>query len=191
MASIKSSTNNNDITDAAEVYEPPPMLILNIVPVVTISDDDADPPKPLPRRASQRQRENKGKTQKRKSKKVRESETDSDDSGSDYEPLPKKKKAKTPKPIKKTKKQKELEILQRTTQPLFQFLVKQEKDIPRVFGASGHWLFSPFELKKNMTVAPLHRRVPLTPEEKCNLMNIKIEESDYLQKLPRRPASKR
>lgn len=79
----------------------------------------------------------------------------------------------------------------RKAQQIDKFLIRQAKPERQLIQApSDHWLFSPFEIKKNMNVAPIHRRNSLTLEAKNNLLKIKLDKSNYLQNMPKRPVTK-
>jgi|UniRef100_A0AC35FUD8 chromatin assembly factor 1 subunit A len=88
-------------------------------------------------------------------------------------------------------KRKAAEEAERKRPKLDKWLVKQEKPERQIIQApSNHWLFSAFEIKENMSVAPIHRRDKLTAAEKENLKKTKADKSDYLQHLPKRPLTK-
>uniref|UniRef100_A0A914XZ53 Chromatin assembly factor 1 subunit A n=1 Tax=Panagrolaimus superbus TaxID=310955 RepID=A0A914XZ53_9BILA len=89
-------------------------------------------------------------------------------------------------------KRKAEEEAERKRPKLDKWLVKQSKPERQVIQApSNHWLFSAFEIKDNMKVAPIHfRNNKMTTEEKEKLLKVKLNKSDYLQKLPKRPATK-
>lgn len=77
--------------------------------------------------------------------------------------------------------------LKRQSAFLMSFVQKEEKSKPKFLKApKDHWLFSDFEIKEGMTLAPIHNREPLTQEEQDNLLTTTAEKSDYLQSLPKK-----